>query len=61
MVARLDRRAVEEDFKKCGVPVVPEEVDARCSHLRRRKNEKTKVKLPPKLQKFLADAGKSGS
>ncbi len=22
-------------FKKCGVPVLPEEVDARCSHLRR--------------------------
>jgi len=35
MVERLDRSAVEEDFKKCGVPVVPEEVDARCSHLRR--------------------------
>ena len=35
MVERLDRRAVEEEFKKCGVPVLPEEVDARCSHLRR--------------------------
>jgi len=35
LVERLDRRAVEEDFKKCGMPVVPEEVDARCSHLRR--------------------------
>lgn len=35
LVERLDRCAVEEDVKKCGVPVVPEEVDARCSHLRR--------------------------
>ena len=34
-VERLDRRAVEEEIKKCGMPVVPEEVDARCSHLRR--------------------------
>ena len=35
MVERLDRRAVEEEFKKCGMPVVAEDVDARCSHLRR--------------------------
>lgn len=35
LVERLDRRAVEEEIKKCGVPPVPEEVDARCSHLRR--------------------------
>jgi hypothetical protein len=35
MVERLDRRAVEEEIKKCGMPVVPEDVDARCSHLRR--------------------------
>jgi putative transposase len=35
MVERLDRRAVEEETKKCGVPVMAEEVDARCSHLRR--------------------------
>jgi putative transposase len=35
MVERLDRRAVEEEFKKCGMPEVPEDVDARCSHLRR--------------------------
>jgi hypothetical protein len=35
MVERLDRRAVTEQIKKCGVPVAPEEVDARCSHLRR--------------------------
>ena len=35
MVKRLDRRAVEEEMKKCGVPVVPKEVDGRCSHLRR--------------------------
>jgi REP element-mobilizing transposase RayT len=34
-VAGLDRRAVEEEIKKCGMPVVPEKVDARCSHLRR--------------------------
>jgi hypothetical protein len=26
------RRAVEEEVKKCGMPVVPEDVDARCSH-----------------------------
>lgn len=35
MVERLDRRAVQEAIKSCGVPVMPEEVDARCSHLRR--------------------------
>ena len=35
MVERLDRRAVEEEIRKCGMPVVPEDVDARCSHLRR--------------------------
>ena len=35
MVERLDRRAVEEEIKKCGMPVVREDVDARCSHLRR--------------------------
>lgn len=35
MVERLDRRAVEEEIKKCGTPVVAEQVDARCSHLRR--------------------------
>lgn len=35
MVERLDRRAVEEEAKRCGVPALPEEVDARCSHLRR--------------------------
>jgi hypothetical protein len=29
------RRAVEEEVKKCGMPVVPEDVDARCIHLRR--------------------------
>ena len=35
MVERLDRRAVEEEIKKCGMPVLAEDVDARCSHLRR--------------------------
>jgi putative transposase len=35
MVERLDRRAVEEEIKKCGIPEAPEDVDARCSHLRR--------------------------
>lgn len=34
-VERLDRRAVEEEVKNCGVPPMPEEVDGRCSHLRR--------------------------
>lgn len=34
-VERLDRRAVEEDIRKCGMPIVPVDVDARCSHLRR--------------------------
>ncbi len=34
-VRRLDRRAVLEQMAKCGVPEMPEEVDARCSHLRR--------------------------
>jgi len=35
MVERLDRRAVEEGSKACGLVALPEEVDARCSHLRR--------------------------
>ena len=34
-VERLDRRAVEEEAKNCGVPPLPEEVDRRCSHLKR--------------------------
>jgi len=35
MVERLDRRAVEEEIRKCGMPVIAKDVDARCSHLRR--------------------------
>jgi len=35
MVERLDKRAVGEEIKSCGVPSQPEEVDARASHLRR--------------------------
>jgi putative transposase len=35
LVEALDRRAVEEEFQNCGVPPLPDEVDARCSHLRR--------------------------
>jgi putative transposase len=35
LVERLDRRAVEEEIDRCGLPVVAEDVDARCSHLRR--------------------------
>jgi len=35
LVEQLDRRAIEEEMKNCGVPVVPAEVDARSSHLRR--------------------------
>ncbi len=35
MVGRTDRRAVEEEGQRCGVPLMPEEIDARCSHLRR--------------------------
>ncbi len=35
MVERVDERAVKESLKNCGVPPLPEEVDARCSHLRR--------------------------
>ena len=34
-VERLDRRAVEEEAEKCGLVPLPEEMDARCSHLRR--------------------------
>lgn len=34
-VERLDKRAVAEAAKSCGVPLMPEEVDARVSHLRR--------------------------
>ena len=35
MVERLDRRAVSEEIKNCGVPPQAAEVDARSSHLRR--------------------------
>ena len=35
MVERLDRRSVEEAAARCGTVPVPEEMDARCSHLRR--------------------------
>ncbi len=35
MVERLDRRAVSEEIKRCGVPPQSEETDARSSHLRR--------------------------
>ena len=36
LVERLDRQAMEEkEIERCGVPLLPEEVDARCSHLRR--------------------------
>ena len=34
-VERLNRRAVEEEAKHCGVALLPAEGDARCSHLRR--------------------------
>jgi putative transposase len=34
-VERLDRRAVEEEAEKCGLVPLREEIDARCSHLRR--------------------------
>jgi REP element-mobilizing transposase RayT len=32
---RLDRRAVEGEAEKCGLVPLPQEMDARCSHLRR--------------------------
>lgn len=35
MVERLDKRAVSEELKSCGVPPQSEDVDARASHLRR--------------------------
>ena len=35
MVERLDRRSVDEAVARCGTVPVPEEMDARCSHLRR--------------------------
>lgn len=35
IVERLDRRAVSEEIKSCGVPPQTAEVDARSSHLRR--------------------------
>lgn len=35
MAERLDRRAVEEEIRNCGVPPLSDEVDTRCSHLRR--------------------------
>jgi REP-associated tyrosine transposase len=34
-VERLDRRAVEEQAEQCGMVPLPEEIDKRCSHLRR--------------------------
>ena len=35
MVEHLDRRAVQESAQECGVPLLPTEIDARVSHLRR--------------------------
>ena len=35
LVEQLDRRAIEEEIKTCGVPPVAADVDARSSHLRR--------------------------
>ena len=35
LVALLDRRAVGEEIENCGVPALPADADARCSHLRR--------------------------
>ncbi len=35
LVERLDRRAVEEEMERCGVPPLSAEADARMSHLRR--------------------------
>ena len=35
MIKRLDRRALTEELATCGVPPLPEEADARSSHLRR--------------------------
>jgi REP element-mobilizing transposase RayT len=35
MVERLDGRTLEESPRRCGVPVLPEDFDARASHLRR--------------------------
>lgn len=35
LVGHLDRRAVTEEIRNCGLPAMPAEVDARCSHLRR--------------------------
>ncbi|MEO8354125.1 MAG: hypothetical protein ABI680_20545, partial [Chthoniobacteraceae bacterium] len=35
LVERLDRRAVDEQMKRCGVPPLPAQADARMSHLRR--------------------------
>lgn len=34
-VERLDRRAVEEEAEECGTVLRPEDLDGRCSHLRR--------------------------
>ncbi len=34
LVERLDHRAAQEEIKMCGVPILPDGVDARCSHLR---------------------------
>ena len=35
LVEHLDLRSVTEEIRNCGLPVLPAEVDARCSHLRR--------------------------
>ena len=45
MVERLDRRAVEEEIKKCGMPEVPEDVDARCNYLRREWGRSSRIHL----------------
>ena len=60
-VERLDRRAVEEERARCGVPVMEAEIDARCSHLRRGWYWGTRAFAGRMLQKFCPAAAKTKS
>lgn len=62
LVEGLDRRSAEEEIKKCGIPVVLEDVDARCSHLRRGwywGNQKFAVKLNKLSEKLIKERKRS--
>jgi hypothetical protein len=62
LVERLDRRAVEEGIKNCGVPAESKVVDARCSHLRRGwywGSQEFAARLRKLSEKLMSEAGRT--